>query len=86
MFLPAMQKKLNLVNPQMHNTVGVPPGGWVALRFIANNPGKKHSEFFAYIYILLHLKFLMLNSWRCMDISLSHGCTFTVWDYNGFHS
>ncbi|CAN7004425.1 unnamed protein product [Brassica rapa subsp. trilocularis] len=31
--------KLNLVNPQMHNTVGVPPGGWVVLRFKANNPG-----------------------------------------------
>ncbi|KAL0842521.1 hypothetical protein Bca101_015766 [Brassica carinata] len=30
--------KLNLVNPQMHNTVGVPPGGWVVLRFKANNP------------------------------------------------
>ncbi|KAL1200571.1 Laccase-8 [Cardamine amara subsp. amara] len=32
-------RKLNLFNPQMHNTVGVPPGGWVVLRFIANNPG-----------------------------------------------
>ncbi|KAL0783814.1 hypothetical protein Bca101_000059 [Brassica carinata] len=32
-------RNLNLVNPQMHNTVGVPPGGWVVLRFIANNPG-----------------------------------------------
>ncbi|KAG2279311.1 hypothetical protein Bca52824_050531 [Brassica carinata] len=32
-------RKLNLVNPQMRNTVGVPPGGWVVLRFIANNPG-----------------------------------------------
>ncbi|WZZ57820.1 hypothetical protein YC2023_057927 [Brassica napus] len=39
-YVPARDaKKLNLVNPQMHNTVGVPPGGWVALRFIANNPG-----------------------------------------------
>ncbi|KAF2609592.1 hypothetical protein F2Q70_00007000, partial [Brassica cretica] len=32
-------RKLNLLNPQMHNTVGVPPGGWVVLRFKANNPG-----------------------------------------------
>ncbi|KAL0875030.1 hypothetical protein Bca101_024735 [Brassica carinata] len=32
-------RKLNLVNPQMRNTVGVPPGGWVVLRFIADNPG-----------------------------------------------
>ncbi|VVB12901.1 unnamed protein product [Arabis nemorensis] len=32
-------RKLNLVNPQMRNTIGVPPGGYVVLRFIANNPG-----------------------------------------------
>ncbi|KAG2335024.1 hypothetical protein Bca52824_006204 [Brassica carinata] len=49
--------KLNLVNPQMHNTVGVPPGGWVVLRFKANNPGKKH---FAFIKI-------------CMDAHLPYG-------------
>ncbi|GLJ16995.1 hypothetical protein SUGI_0293940 [Cryptomeria japonica] len=29
----------NLVNPQMLNTVGVPTGGWAAIRFVANNPG-----------------------------------------------
>ncbi|CAA7036871.1 unnamed protein product [Microthlaspi erraticum] len=33
------ERKLNLVNPQMRNTVGVPPAGWVVLRFIASNPG-----------------------------------------------
>ncbi|KFK24618.1 hypothetical protein AALP_AA8G002600 [Arabis alpina] len=32
-------RKLNLVNPQLRNTIGVPPGGYVVLRFIANNPG-----------------------------------------------
>ncbi|EOA22211.1 hypothetical protein CARUB_v10002796mg, partial [Capsella rubella] len=32
-------RKLNLFNPQMHNTVGVPPAGWVVIRFIADNPG-----------------------------------------------
>ena len=30
----------NLVDPPLINTVQVPPGGWVALRFFAKNPGK----------------------------------------------
>ncbi|GAB2282688.1 Laccase-7 [Dionaea muscipula] len=29
----------NLVNPQLRNTIGVPVGGWAAIRFQANNPG-----------------------------------------------
>ncbi|MCO5550648.1 hypothetical protein L7F22_004137 [Adiantum nelumboides] len=29
----------NLVDPPERNTVGVPKGGWVALRFRADNPG-----------------------------------------------
>jgi len=29
----------NLADPPMHNTVGVPKGGWAALRFKADNPG-----------------------------------------------
>ncbi|XP_030473247.1 laccase-7 [Syzygium oleosum] len=33
------RKKFNLVNPQMRNTIGVPVGGWAAIRFQANNPG-----------------------------------------------
>ncbi|GAB2282686.1 hypothetical protein Dimus_017224 [Dionaea muscipula] len=31
--------KFNLVNPQIRNTIGVPVGGWAAIRFRANNPG-----------------------------------------------
>lgn len=31
--------KYNLVNPLIRNTVPVPVGGWVAIRFQANNPG-----------------------------------------------
>ncbi|XVE76480.1 hypothetical protein DITRI_Ditri12bG0176600 [Diplodiscus trichospermus] len=33
------RKKLNLINPQMRNTIGVPVGGWAVIRFRANNPG-----------------------------------------------
>ncbi|KAK6126147.1 hypothetical protein DH2020_040125 [Rehmannia glutinosa] len=32
-------KKFNLVDPVERNTVGVPSGGWVAIRFLADNPG-----------------------------------------------
>lgn len=33
-------KNFNLVDPVERNTVGVPAGGWVAIRFRADNPGK----------------------------------------------
>jgi laccase len=29
----------NLIDPAERNTVGVPSGGWVAIRFLADNPG-----------------------------------------------
>jgi laccase len=29
----------NLVNPAVKNTVLVPNLGWIAIRFVANNPG-----------------------------------------------
>lgn len=31
--------KFNLVDPAQRNTIGVPSGGWVAIRFLADNPG-----------------------------------------------
>ncbi|KAK9217354.1 hypothetical protein WN943_005981 [Citrus x changshan-huyou] len=31
--------KFNLIDPPRRNTIGMPPGGWVAIRFVANNPG-----------------------------------------------
>jgi len=33
--------KFNLVDPVQRNTVGVPAGGWVAIRFFADNPGEQ---------------------------------------------
>lgn len=33
-------RKFNLVDPVERNTMGVPPGGWVAIRFLADNPGE----------------------------------------------
>lgn len=32
-------KKYNLVDPPERNTVGIPTGGWTAIRFRADNPG-----------------------------------------------
>lgn len=34
-------KIFNLVDPVERNTVGVPSGGWVAIRFRADNPGSQ---------------------------------------------
>jgi laccase len=31
----------NLVDPIERNTMGVPSGGWAAIRFLADNPGEK---------------------------------------------
>ncbi|XP_021846105.2 laccase-3 [Spinacia oleracea] len=31
--------RFNLVDPPARNTVGTTPGGWVAIRFVADNPG-----------------------------------------------
>lgn len=34
-------QKFNLIDPIERNPVGVPSGGWVAIRFLADNPGEK---------------------------------------------
>ncbi len=39
-------KNFNLVDPVERNTVAVPSGGWTAIRFRADNPGK----LFIYIF------------------------------------
>uniref|UniRef100_A0A8I6XR27 Plastocyanin-like domain-containing protein n=1 Tax=Hordeum vulgare subsp. vulgare TaxID=112509 RepID=A0A8I6XR27_HORVV len=36
--------KFNLVDPVERNTVGVPAGGWVAIRFLADNPGIRETQ------------------------------------------
>lgn len=38
-------KKFNLIDPVERNTVGVPSGGWVAIRFLADNPGESTTQF-----------------------------------------
>ncbi|GJY06532.1 laccase-2-like protein [Tanacetum coccineum] len=41
----------NLVDPVERNTVGVPAGGWVAIRFRADNPG----VWFMHCHIKIHM-------------------------------
>jgi laccase len=41
--------KFNLVDPVERNTVGVPAGGWVAIRFLADNPGKHSFAHYSFI-------------------------------------
>lgn len=38
-------KNFNLVDPVERNTIGVPSGGWTAIRFRADNPGKRKLVF-----------------------------------------
>ncbi|KAL8517399.1 hypothetical protein ACS0TY_015583 [Phlomoides rotata] len=38
--------KFNLVDLQEHKTIGVPVGGWVVIRFRANNPGTFYSQIY----------------------------------------
>ncbi|KAK9734725.1 hypothetical protein RND81_04G159400 [Saponaria officinalis] len=43
-------KKFNLVDPVERNTIGVPSGGWTAIRFRADNPG----VWFLHCYLEIH--------------------------------
>ncbi|OAY70332.1 Laccase-6 [Ananas comosus] len=43
--------KLNLVDPPYMNTIGVPVGGWAAVRFIADNPG----VWFVHCHLEVHM-------------------------------
>ncbi|XP_051143884.1 laccase-6 isoform X2 [Andrographis paniculata] len=43
--------KLNIVDPPYMNTIGVPVGGWAAIRFIADNPG----VWFMHCHLDIHL-------------------------------
>ncbi|PWA39381.1 laccase, L-ascorbate oxidase protein [Artemisia annua] len=53
----------NLVDPVERNTVGVPAGGWVAIRFRADNPG----VWFMHCHIEIHLSWGLKMAWAVMD-------------------
>jgi len=53
-------KGFNLVDPPEVNTFGVPKKGWLAIRFVANNPGI-FFFFFAFFFFLKKKKKNIFN-------------------------
>ncbi|XP_066366635.1 laccase-12-like [Miscanthus floridulus] len=58
--------KFNLVDPVERNTVGVPAGGWVAIRFRADNPG----VWFMHCHLEVHMSWGLKMAWLVLDGSL----------------
>ncbi|KAL0347326.1 UNVERIFIED_CONTAM: Laccase-17 [Sesamum calycinum] len=56
-------KNFNLVDPIERNTVGVPPGGWVAIRFLADNPG----VWFMHCHLEIHTSWGLKMAWLVLD-------------------
>ncbi|KAK4270307.1 hypothetical protein QN277_023357 [Acacia crassicarpa] len=53
----------NLVDPVERNTVGVPSGGWVAIRFLADNPG----VWFMHCHLEIHTSWGLKMAWLVLD-------------------
>ncbi|XP_060201964.1 laccase-17-like [Lycium barbarum] len=53
----------NLVDPIERNTVGVPSGGWVAIRFLADNPG----VWFMHCHLEVHTSWGLRMAWLVLD-------------------
>ncbi|KAK4359293.1 hypothetical protein RND71_021522 [Anisodus tanguticus] len=53
----------NLVDPAERNTVGVPSGGWVAIRFLGDNPG----VWFMHCHLEVHTSWGLKTAWMVMD-------------------
>ncbi|KAJ3668944.1 hypothetical protein LUZ60_010894 [Juncus effusus] len=58
--------RFNLVDPVERNTVGVPAGGWVAIRFLADNPG----VWFMHCHLEVHTSWGLKMAWLVLDGSL----------------
>ncbi|XP_057523705.1 laccase-17-like [Amaranthus tricolor] len=55
--------KYNLVDPVERNTIGVPAGGWVAIRFLADNPG----VWFMHCHLEVHTSWGLKMAWIVED-------------------
>ncbi|KAM1553032.1 hypothetical protein PS1_005807 [Malus domestica] len=55
--------RFNLIDPPQRNTIGTPPGGWVAIRFKADNPGVwlMHCHLDSHLFLGLAMAFLVEN-------------------------
>ncbi|XP_077238981.1 laccase-17-like [Tasmannia lanceolata] len=56
----------NLVDPIERNTVGVPSGGWVAIRFLADNPG----VWFMHCHLEVHTSWGLKMAWMVLNGNL----------------
>ncbi|XP_045792922.1 laccase-17-like [Trifolium pratense] len=56
-------QKFNLVDPVERNTIGVPSGGWVAIRFLADNPG----VWFMHCHLEVHTSWGLKMAWIVLD-------------------
>ncbi|GKV01086.1 hypothetical protein SLEP1_g13675 [Rubroshorea leprosula] len=56
-------KNFNLVDPVERNTIGVPSGGWVAIRFLADNPG----VWFMHCHLEVHTSWGLKMAWIVLD-------------------
>lgn len=55
-------KRFNLVDPVERNTIGVPSGGWAAIRFRADNPG--NLLLYIFCFVVSFVKHLNLNHFK----------------------
>ncbi|EOY07485.1 hypothetical protein SCA6_001483 [Theobroma cacao] len=55
--------KFNLVDPMERNTAGVPAGGWLAIRFFADNPG----VWFMHCHLDVHTSWGLKMAWIVLD-------------------
>ncbi|CAD5177322.1 unnamed protein product [Musa acuminata subsp. malaccensis] len=55
--------KFNLVDPVERNTIGVTAGGWVAIRFLADNPG----VWFMHCHIEAHMSWGLRMAWLVLN-------------------
>ncbi|WCJ41141.1 laccase 17 [Euphorbia peplus] len=58
--------KFNLVDPVERNTIGVPVGGWVAIRFLADNPG----VWFMHCHLEVHTSWGLKMAWLVLNGNL----------------
>ncbi|KAL3531803.1 hypothetical protein ACH5RR_005324 [Cinchona calisaya] len=56
-------KNFNLVDPIERNTFGVPSGGWVAIRFLADNPG----VWLMHCHLEVHTSWGLKMAWLVLD-------------------
>ncbi|XP_031384589.1 laccase-17-like [Punica granatum] len=56
-------KKFNLIDPVERNTAGVPSGGWLAIRFLADNPG----VWFMHCHLEVHTSWGLKMAWLVLD-------------------